>query len=717
VTPIRRLVHALVFGLVLTPWPPPPAVAGAPPPAPGLRLRLVASGLSQPLAMVQDPTDPGVQFVLQKGGRIRVLRHGALEPVDFLDLTGQVSTVSEQGLTGMAFAPDTSSWRVFVCFTNLAGHTVIARYLRAASDPLILDPGSRFDLLWPNGKRYIEQPDPNHNGGTLRFGPDGYLYVGLGDGGGANDPLHRAQNPRSLLGKMLRIDVDVPDSVVSGYQIPPDNPFVDDDPVDALEEIWAFGFRNPWKFSFDPPSRGGTGGLFVGDVGQAAREEIDYEPPGRGGRNYGWRNREGTVAGTAPPLPPAYLPFTEPLFDYARDVGWAVTGGEVYRGAALGSPYAGRYFFGDFMFQRVSSLGLAYGPDGEASVTDVVEHTLDLGGTDRVGAIVSIDVDADGELYVVDLRGNILRIEPAAPPVLTAITGLLQVGGANNSIGTNFTPGSRVKLFVASATGAASFGPYVPSSATPTTLAWTIPATVPLGSGYASIQVVNTDEGYTDSNVLGELLVAVPTSGVPTLLAVDGVGLAPAGPEAVAHVDVTIAPGAAFSLAGTAFANPLVNVFTAGGNFGPLAPHPGGTATHVQVTLPPDAPTGPGSIQVVNAPYSGNVQSNAVSVAVGARVTVSRVSVAGPTVTVEGTGFSSLTVVNLFNVQGGGTVNLGGLGPAGPRVPLTVVSPTELRFARPAAAAAGAAFVEVLNPPFIAYSSSGGDPHGAFIFP
>jgi hypothetical protein len=707
----------MIVGLTLAQWMPSMAAAGGPPPTPSLRLRLVATGLSQPLAMVQDPTDPAVQFVLQKGGRIRVLRNGALEPVDFLDLTGQVSTVSEQGLTGLAFAPDTTSRRAFVCFTNLAGHTVVARYVRDAVNPLVVDPGSRFDLRWPNGLRYVEQPDVNHNGGTLRFGPDGYLYLGLGDGGNSNDPAHNAQNPRSLLGKMLRLDVDVPDGAASGYAIPPDNPFVDDDPVDALEEIWALGFRNPWKFSFDAPARGGTGGMFVGDVGQAAREEIDYEPPGRGGRNYGWRNREGTVAGTAPPLPPAYLPFTEPLFDYARDVGWAVTGGEVYRGAALGSPYTGRYFFGDFMFQRVFSLGLAYGPDGEASVTDVREHTLDLGGTDRVGAIVSIDVDADGELYVVDLRGNLLRIEPEAPPALAAITGLLQVGGANNLIGTNFTPGSRVKLFVATAGGAMSFGPYTPASATPTTLTWTIPASVPLGSGYAAVQVVNTDEGYSDSNVLGQLLVAAPTSGVPSILAVDGQGLAPAGPEAVAHVDVTIAPGAAVTLTGTAFASPLVNVFTAAGNLGPLTPLAGASATHLQVTLPAHAPTGPGSLQVVNAPYTGNVQSNAVSVAIGAPVTVTRVSAVGPTVTVEGTGFSSLTVINLFNQQGGGVVNLGGLGPAGPRIPLTVVGPTQLRFTRPAGAMAGAAFVEVLNPPFIAYSSSGGDPDGAFVFP
>ena len=156
------------------------------------------------------------------------------------------------------------------------------------------DAASRFDLRWGSAREsVIRQPFANHNGGNLVFGPDGYLYIGLGDGGNGNDPQNHAQNPNSLLGKMLRIDVNVPDSHPTGYTIPPDNPFLRGQPVPALPEIWSIGLRNPWRYSFDDPARGGTGALIIADVGQNAWEEINYEPRNRGGRNYGWRNREG----------------------------------------------------------------------------------------------------------------------------------------------------------------------------------------------------------------------------------------------------------------------------------------------------------------------------------------------------------------------------------------------------------------------------------------
>ena len=161
-------------------------------------------------------------------------------------------------------------------FTNAAGHTVIARF-RRSSDPLIADATSRFDLRI-GGAPVITQPFANHNGGHLAFGPDGYLYIGLGDGGSGDDPDHRAQNPRELLGKMLRIDVNVPDTDAAGYRVPPDNPFLGSGPSGTRPEIWSFGLRNPWRYSFDDPARGGTGALVIGDVGQNRWEEIDYEP-------------------------------------------------------------------------------------------------------------------------------------------------------------------------------------------------------------------------------------------------------------------------------------------------------------------------------------------------------------------------------------------------------------------------------------------------------
>ena len=173
---------------------------------------------------------------------------------------------------------------------------MVARFVRTAASPLVAVPASRFDLQWSTGHKFIEQPYTNHKGGNLAFGPDRYLYIGLGDGGSGNDPQNHAQTPTSLLGKFLRIDVNVADSDPNGFKIPPDNPFVDSTPIAAPHEIWSFGWRNPWRYSFDDVGPGATGALIVGDVGQGTREEIDYEPFGAGGRNYGWRMHEGTIA-------------------------------------------------------------------------------------------------------------------------------------------------------------------------------------------------------------------------------------------------------------------------------------------------------------------------------------------------------------------------------------------------------------------------------------
>ena len=325
-----------------------------------LRADLVASGLAQPVALVQDPSQPDVQFIVEQGGRVRVLQGGVLLAGDFLDLRSQVLNSGEQGLLGLAFAPDyATSGRLFVNFVNLAGNTVIARFRRSATNPLRGDPASRFDLVWPDGNAYISQPFANHNGGCLVFGPDGYLYIGMGDGGSANDPGHRAQNPLTLLGKMLRINVSVPNGDPQGYDVPSGNPFAGRPGV--LAEIWAFGLRNPWRFSFDDPSRGGTGALVIADVGQDAWEEIDYEPAGQGGRNYGWRNREGAHDHVTT-LPPYYTPLIGPELRVPHPTGDSITGGYVYRGTALGSAYIGRYFFGDFVSGRIWSLGLGVDP-------------------------------------------------------------------------------------------------------------------------------------------------------------------------------------------------------------------------------------------------------------------------------------------------------------------------------------------------------------------
>jgi len=386
-----------------------------------LRSRVYASGFASPVAFVQDPLDRTVQFVVEQGGRVRVVRSGAVLASDLLDLTNVVLSGGERGLLGLACAPD---GRLFVNFTDRGGNTVVARFRRSA-DPRVADVSSRFDLRWggAGGSAPIAQPFSNHNGGHLTFGPDGYLYVGLGDGGSADDPDHRAQNPMELLGKMLRIDVNVPDTHPTGYAVPADNPFVSGRPVAARPEIWAFGLRNPWRYTFDDPARGGTGALLIGDVGQGAWEEIDYEPPNRGGRNYGWRNREG-AHDRVTSRPTAFQPLVDPIHEYGRSVGQSITGGYVYRGRALGSAYQGRYFFADYVQGRVWSLALAIDGGGEASASGLMEHTAELGGSERLGNVSSFGVDADGELYVVSLtRGTILGIAGplSTPPTPTDV--------------------------------------------------------------------------------------------------------------------------------------------------------------------------------------------------------------------------------------------------------------------------------------------------------
>jgi glucose/arabinose dehydrogenase len=391
-----------------------------------LSTRVYASGFNTPLAFVQDPTDSAVQFVVEQGGRIRAVRDGVVLTPDFLDLRDAVSAGGERGLLGLAFSPDyASSGRFFVNFTNTAGDTVVARFRRSLN-PVIADRSTRFDLRWggASGPSVIAQPFANHNGGHLAFGPDGFLYVGLGDGGSANDPSHRAQTPSELLGKMLRIDVNVPDSDPSGYRIPPGNPFSGA----TRPEIWSFGLRNPWRYTFDDPARGGTGALVIADVGQNQWEEIDYEPAGRGGRNYGWRNREGAHDNVTS-RPPAFQPLVEPIHEYSHAVGQSITGGYVYRGRALGSTFRGRYFFADFVTGRVWSLALTVGANGEATASDVREHTAELGSGTTVGSVSSFGIDADGELYIVSYsRGVILRVLGRLSPP-TAPTSFRIVGG------------------------------------------------------------------------------------------------------------------------------------------------------------------------------------------------------------------------------------------------------------------------------------------------
>lgn len=383
-----------------------------------LRAVVYASGFDNPVAFVQDPSDSSVQFVVEQDGLIKAVRNGSVQGTPFLDLTAVVLSGGERGLLGLAFPPDyAASGRFYVNFTRRPdGHTVIARFRRSAN-PLIADAGSRFDLVWSTGLAFIPQPFANHNGGCLAFGPDSYLYIGMGDGGSANDPQNNAQRTDQLLGKILRVDVNVADDHPQGFVVPPGNPGFE------RPEIWSLGLRNPWKFTFDDPARGGTGAMVIGDVGQNAWEEVDYEPPGRPGRNYGWRNREG-AHDNVQTMPPAIQPLVEPIFEYGHAEGQSISGGYVYRGASMPSD-RGRYFFADFITRRIWSIALSVNPaTGDATAGDRVEHTQELGGSGAVGNVSGFGVDAAGELYFINYSaGSIHRLTrgPSSPTNLRII--------------------------------------------------------------------------------------------------------------------------------------------------------------------------------------------------------------------------------------------------------------------------------------------------------
>jgi hypothetical protein len=308
---------------------------------------------------------------------------------------------------------------------------------------------------------------------------------------------------------------------------------------------------------------------------------------------------------------------------------------------------------------------------------------------------------------------------PPAPLWLNALSGPVMVGAPLTLTGTGFTPGSVVVFYLATGAGVVVLGPYTPGphGSTSLTLSQVDPS-MPLSSGFVSVSIVNTDQNYIQSNGQGALVYGNPGSNIPTITKLNGVSLAAANPAVpLANVNTVLQPGQTVTVTGTGFNNPLVALYTASGNLGPLAPVGGWTSTQFQIVIPANAPTGPGAIEVVNGPYTGNVKSNTVSVPIGDAIHVTRVTQQGATITVEGTGFSTLTVISLFNLQpGGSVVNLGGLINGGQsKIPLNIVSSTLFTFQVPAGAYSGPAFIQALNPPFItAASSSGADPAGAF---
>ncbi|MDY7108742.1 MAG: PQQ-dependent sugar dehydrogenase [Planctomycetota bacterium] len=417
-----RLMSVAVLSLAL-----PPALActacaeEADTPRPGLEeltTELVADGLSDPLFATHAPGDFTRLFILEQNtGDLEILnlQTGQLNAQPFLELAALIETGgSEQGLLGLAFHPDyRNNGFFYVNYTGLEGDgdTVVARY-SVTDDPDVADPDSAEVLLT------IDQPQRNHNGGWMGFGPaDGYLYIATGDGGGGGDDdnghtpgVGNGQDiTDNLLGKILRIDVDGG----SPYAIPADNPFVD---IEGDDEIWAFGLRNPWRCSFDRE----TAEFWIADVGQNAWEEVDYQPAASaGGENYGWRCREGAhdfnTEGDC-----SQTPFTGPVHEYSHGgdpFRCSITGGYVYRGCAIPS-YRGRYFFADYCSDQIWSFSF----DGE-NVSDLIDHRdeLDPPGNLNIASIASFGEDARGELYICDLSGGeVFRVGPVEPTISPA---------------------------------------------------------------------------------------------------------------------------------------------------------------------------------------------------------------------------------------------------------------------------------------------------------
>ena len=350
----------------------------------GLVLEKVVAGLEEPLYATAPPGDTRL-FVVEQPGRIRIVRAGGLLPAPFLDLTREVSFGGERGLLGLAFHPDyRRNGQFFVNYTDRSGDTRIERFTVGA-DPDRADRGSRKLIL------AVDQPYANHNGGHLLFGPDGMLYIGLGDGGGAGDPHGNGQDPGTLLGKLLRIDVDHGDP----YAIPANNPFRRR--AGARPEIWAMGLRNPWRYAFDPAGSR----LYIADVGQNRWEEIHVADMRRGGLNFGWNRMEGDHCfPLGRPCDSAGL--ERPVVEYDHSQGCSITGGFVYRGRRLPA-LAGHYFYADYCQGWVRSFRMEGG-----SVVDHREWRLG-----DAGPVLSFGTDAAGELYLCSGRGEVFRLAPA----------------------------------------------------------------------------------------------------------------------------------------------------------------------------------------------------------------------------------------------------------------------------------------------------------------
>lgn len=399
----RALV--LLLTLLTTPtWAAPPT---------DLELEFVAGGLLSPVVVTHAGDGSGRVFIVEQLGRIQAYNPNTGALSLFLDISDKVRSGGEKGLLGLAFHPDyEQNGRFFVYYTEdkpgpppgcpqsdfRCWNSVVERY-EVSNDPEVADSTSAIGIL-----RFTQDED-NHNGGAIHFGPDGYLYIASGDGGGGQDPLDQGQSLITLLGKMLRLDVDTPPAgggggeicgAVGNYTIPPDNPFVAS--ASSCDEIWAYGLRNPWRFSFDRR----TGDLWIGDVGQATTEEIDFAPAGDpGGQNYGWSCMEGHQVVNFNPCDGS--PLTAPVWTYLHSQGCSITGGFRYRGSGIAG-FDGTYLYADFCSGRIYFLTT---PDHGMSWSSSEWMNTSL-------SITSFGEDEEGEVYVLDRSGGLYRVSSAS---------------------------------------------------------------------------------------------------------------------------------------------------------------------------------------------------------------------------------------------------------------------------------------------------------------
>ncbi len=361
-----------------------PGDPGETPGQPALRLVEVASGLQSPVHLTAPAADARL-FIVEQPGRIRIVENGQLLATPFLDISPKVSSGGERGLLSVAFHPKyAQNGFLYVNYTDQAGDTRIERY-RVSANRNVADPASASLVL------QVRQPYSNHNGGLVVFGPDGMLYIGMGDGGGGGDPEEAGQDPLKLLGKLLRIDVDA----AQPYGMPAGNPYAGQS--GGRGEIWAMGMRNPWRFSFDHTAKM----LYVADVGQNRLEEVNVVPAGQAGVNYGWDTMEASDC-FEPGSGCAREGLTLPVLEYTHDDGCSITGGFVYRGQAIPG-LQGHYLYADYCEGWVRSFRFA---DGQAA--DARSYPLP-----DVGNISSFGEDAQRELYLISHRGTVHRIAPA----------------------------------------------------------------------------------------------------------------------------------------------------------------------------------------------------------------------------------------------------------------------------------------------------------------